>query len=85
MGTGNGAEPQHNPVTTEKRMELRGCGIETKREVNMNIVAAIIWFIGAITAALDIRQAYRMGSVAGMVAWTFISIGCIVIGLVQII
>ena len=51
----------------------------------MNTVAAIIWFIGAITAALDIRQAYRMGSVAGMVAWTFISIGCIVIGLVQII
>ena len=51
----------------------------------MNILAAIIWFIGAIIAALDIRQAYRMGSVAGMVAWTFISIGCIVIGLARIL
>ena len=51
----------------------------------MNVVAAIIWFVGAILAALDIHQAHRMGSVAGMVAWTVISFGCIIIGLAQII
>lgn len=51
----------------------------------MNIVAAIIWFIGAIIAALDIHQAHRMNSFAGMAAWTVISFGCIIIGLAQII
>ena len=51
----------------------------------MNVVAAIIWFVGAIIAALDIHQAYRMNSFAGMAAWTVISFGCIIIGLSQII
>ena len=51
----------------------------------MNVVAAIIWFIGAITAALDVRQAYRLDSTSGMAAWTVIAFGCIIIGLAQII
>lgn len=51
----------------------------------MNVVAAIIWFVGAIIAAFDVRQAYRLDSFAGVAAWTAISIGCVVIGLAQII
>lgn len=51
----------------------------------MYTVAAIIWFTGAVIAVLDICQAYRMKSYAGMTAWAIISIGCIIIGLAQII
>lgn len=51
----------------------------------MNVVAAIIWFVGAIIAAFDVRQAYRLDSPSGMAAWTIISIGCFVVGLAQII
>jgi hypothetical protein len=51
----------------------------------MNVVAAIIWFIGAVLAVLDVRQAYCMDSPSGMVAWTVIAFGCVVISLAQII